>query len=293
MWSVILIFAALAAADDVGPLRFQVTPTTIQPGEHASLEIRLQLVPEEKGVESDLPVVQDDLLSNQPRMQIIERDFKKTDDEWIWRYDVTSYELGELTIPPVEIRRRGENYSTESVKVEVATRRDSKDLSLRPEFGALSRPFPWRGFFLMLLGLGILAGVYYWVQKNLDRWLKKIRVPVRPAAPAAPTESPEAWLRRELQAIKERLEQTDSRIIDDLSAAWRGYFARRANHPVEAWTSFEMLARLSQDAKAQAISPLWIECDHYKFAGQVMDPSKLANRSIEESERVLLNVATG
>jgi len=290
MWSVILLFAAYAAADGDSAFRFQVTPEKIQPGEHAVLEIRLRLAPGEASPEAELPVVRDELLANMPGLQIIDRDFRKTDDEWIWRFDLTTYALGTLRIPPLEVRRKGENFSTETVKVEVATTRTDKDNALRPEFGTISRPFPWGGLFACLLFAAVIGALGYWVRRNLDRWRKKIKLPVR-LTPAPPAETPEAWLRRELQRIRERINTNDTKVIDDLGGVWRGYFARRTAAPVEAWTSFEMALKFSTDTRVKVLFPLWVECDHYKFAGQVMDPRNLATRSVEESERVLLNVA--
>lgn len=296
MWSVILIFAAFAAADDSPALRYQVTPEKIQPGEHATLEVKLRLAPGESGQDVPLPEVKDELWNNVPGLQIIERDFRKTDDDWIWRYEVTTYELGKLRLPPLEIRRKGENFSTEATVVEVATTRTDKDLALRPDFGAVSRPFAWGTLFWCLVVMGIAGGVAYWARKNLDRWRRQIKIPVR-LTPPPPTETPEAWLRRELQRIRDHLsnpanEGTAHDVIDELGLAWRGYFARRSAVPAEAWTSYEMLTRLASDPRAKTLYPVWIECDHYKFAGQVLDPKNLANRSLEESERVLLNVAT-
>ena len=290
MWFVTLIYVVLARADGEPKLQFQVIPPKIQPGEHATLELRLPLAPGEESAEADLPQVHDELLEAQPKLQVLERDFKKTDKEWIWRYELTTYAMGTLRVPPIEVRRKGENYSSESVSLEVFTGRGEKDLALRPEFGALSRPFPWSVIGIGLLVFGIGYGALTWFRKYKDRLLKKLKLPeIKPLAP--PPESPEVWLRRELQRIKERVASKDYRVIDELSTVWRGYFARRAQAPVEAWTSFEMLARLSEDARTLAIFPLWVECDHYKFAGQVMDPANLANRSLEESERILLNVA--
>jgi len=294
MWSVILIFAAFAAADDSPALRYQVTPEKIQPGEHATLEVKLRLAPGEAGADVPLPEVKDELWSSVPGLQIIERDFRKTDDDWIWRYEVTTYELGKLRLPPLEIRRKGENFSTEASIVEVATTRTDKDTALRPEFGTLSRPFRWGLLFWFLVFTAALAGIAWYVRKHWDRWRRQVKLPIR-LTPPPPVESPEAWLRRELQRISERLGKPDvndvTHIIDELGLAWRGYFARRSAVPAEAWTSFEMLTRLTSDPRAKSLYPLWIECDHYKFAGQVGDPKNLAKRSIEESERVLLNVA--
>src|SRR5687767_9663373 len=95
----LLAFSRLA----VGALEYKLSSPQIAPGEHASVEVRLKVRPQPGGAEPEQPTIQDDLLTQSQDFQILEREFRRDGDEWVWHYEITAYKPGQVRLPPVEI----------------------------------------------------------------------------------------------------------------------------------------------------------------------------------------------
>lgn len=272
-------------------LEYKLSAKSIKPGERATLEVRLPVRPEERGKEAEPPFINDDLLTQAPQVILLERDFYREEDEWVWHYEVTGYRPGRIAIPPVEIRMGGESLSTERVDIEIAEVRKEDDLELRPETGLLSPPIPWATWLWRFALFAAAAAAFFFGDRYLKKRFKKKPVVIEPRA-TAPVESPEAWLRRQLQRIRHQMETQERKpFVDELTHVLREYFAKRRSQAVEAWTTSEMRQRLGDDAGATALFPLFDECDRVKFTGRNEDDHLVARKTLEESEKNLLHVA--
>ncbi len=265
------------------------------PGERAVVKVRLDanLFPEDT---EELPLINDKLLVENQKYQVLDQSLEKEGDFWVWRYEITAYQVGSITLPPVEVRVEGENYSTEAVSIPVVSTRAEGDQSLHPEFGILGVPFQWKSI-LKLLGmvigaaLGVLLLAY--AKSKLKLLVRRFRKPA-PVAPVhvAPAEDPKVWLRRELQLLRNQVRAgipTEDSSVDAFTLIVREYYARKYSLPVKSFTSHEFLKRLPTDDTAKPIAKLFDACDEFKYCpehpGNEVD---LTLSSIERSEKILL-----
>lgn len=272
-------------------LSYRLSSPKVQAGEHAILEVRLPVPPEQVNSEElEPPQVNDDLLTQAQGFQVLERDFRRDGNEWVWRYEITAYQPGKVTIPPIEIRSPGANFSTESVPLEIVTSRGEEDGNLRPEFGPIRRPFPWGSLVKWAFLLALLNAAVYFAKKHAHRLKLKRRPKPAPVAPPPTREDDLLWLRRQFARLKLELESVKDkgRIIDETTHVLREFYARRTNLPVEAWTTSEFRTKFGKDETAAKISPLFEVCDRYKFSGGAGDAFAIAKGTLEESERTLL-----
>lgn len=229
---------------------------------------------------------------------MLDRDFRRERDALVWTYDVTAYESGKISIPPVEIRLGPLSFSSEAMPLEVSTKRAANDEALRDDFGAASMPIHWGRWFLFGALVALLGALWHFGRRYL-RKLRRLYAPIAAPAPATPLEAPEAWLARELARVRARLSEAGENaavldhLVDEVGLVLRGYWARREKAPVEAWTTREFGRKFSGDQKAQALVPLFDKCDGWKFTGRGgTSPAALVTDSLNESERILLKCGT-
>jgi hypothetical protein len=284
---------AASAASGVG-MRTVLSSRTIQPGERLVLEIRLPAGPFSQAEEENpvLPIVQDDLLSRNKRLQILDRDYRREKDALVWRYELTSYQVGRVFIPPMEVKLGPETFSTEGTAIEVTSTRARGDNALREEFGPVRPPLRWRWLLKWLAALFLLA-TSLWLWKRYGAKLK-IQRPARPAVPKAPEERPLDWLKRKLESLRQEIEKgLEPRPVDTLTAVLHQFYCRAHGVPADAWTTRELVARLGNATKASELGRVLERCDEFKFSGGVAGSMKdLALNCLKESERILLPCGT-
>jgi hypothetical protein len=293
--------ATATSAPSQPHLSATLTNSSIQVGEKATLELRLHAEKEtpvaaSEGDPTAEPAIHDDLLTQSPRFKVLGKDFKREGNDLVWHYDITSYQTGKLSVPPIAITIGAENYSSESLPLEITTGRKGGDEALRPEFGRIRPPLRWNLIFQGLLGiLALIAAAWAYrkyIQPRLHAWRRKIEAAPAPAV-AGPRESDEEWLRRKLGELKARLDEAPlpqhlHLILDEFTGVLRQYFARRTRADVTAWTTPEFQKRLSTDPRATATSPVLRRCDEVKFSGRPIPVAPLLEECLRESERVLL-----
>jgi hypothetical protein len=291
-WFTSFVVAALLACSGAvaDGLTFRLTPDVVQPGERAVLEIRL---PVSSGAlaEERPPVAQDDLLTQASQFQVLEKDQRLENNTWIWTFAITSYKVGQWNVPPIAIEDGPSRYSTESQTLKVASLRQEGDEQIREEFGPEPIPWQWRRW-LVRIGLGLLvlivAVAMYWGYRRIPK--RKLK-PVAPP-PAIPEEDPMVWLKAQLTALRGKLKEDATFVVDEWTTVLREYYERKLKKGVKSWTTTEFRDRLRQDEKAQALSPLFSQCDLFKFSSSVKhDVRDLARNCLEESERILIHVA--
>jgi hypothetical protein len=286
-----LLVCNSAAADG---LTFSLTPLEIQPGERAVLEIRLP-VSADALAEERPPLVQDELLGQASQFQVLEKDQRLENNTWIWTFALTSYKLGQWSVPPVAIEDGPSRYSTESRQLRVVTARQETDEQIREEFGPVSVPWQWRPW-LLRVGAVILVALLgfagYWLYRRRPKRKPKT---VKAVLPAIPEEDPLVWLRAQLVVLHQKLESQEelTPVVDELTTVLREYYARLLKKRVTSWTTSEFRSRLRQDEKAQALSTLFSQCDVFKFSSPTKQNARdLARNCLEESERILIHVAS-
>jgi len=282
-----LLVCSLAPAEE---LEFTLTPSSIEPGQRAELSLYLAIstlgIADLVDAEV-LPAINDDLLGNAKHLQILDRDFQSRDGKLIWKYDLTSYQLGTLTIPPIAITYGPHSFSTRSVPLQVKSSRVPEDNELRPEFGPFPPPVRWGRGALYFLALGILYVLGLWAQRTLRARTGPHTAP-RVAAP--PEEPVDQWLRRRLREIREAAalpEQCDP-LVDELTLVLRQYLSRRGHAPVLGWTTRELQEHLVDGPAALTVIQVFKKCDVYKFQPKrKQDVGLLLLGCLDESERAL------
>jgi hypothetical protein len=280
----LLAFSSCVTAGATSALTFNVTPSRIQPGEHAVLEITFS--PENPSNEIT-PVLGDQLLSKVESLQWLGRDSKQEKGKTIWRFEFTSYNVGQVTIPPVEIQYGPENFSTESRRIDISSSRQDGDENIREEYGPVPLPVQWRHLLgLFAKALAVIAFVFvlfafvrkYWKQRPAP----KEEGPVE--------ENPLVWLRGQLEELRTNLqrETPPARPVDELTGLLRTYFAKASQNPVEAWTTGEFRDRFARDEIAQRVGKILERCDELKFGGATKVDQKQATwLAVAESEKIL------
>jgi hypothetical protein len=291
-WSNILSVAALLVCNPSwADLTYSLKPEAVRAGERATLTIRLPQrdLMRPAGMDpEEAPDAQDDYFMQAPGLMILDRDVKIEDGAYVWRYDVTGYQPGRVTLPPIAIKLGPQNFSTVSLSLEITTGRAAGDTALRAEFDELPYPFPWR----TVIEVALCAALGFWAYRRLRPWIAR-RWPRRERGESAPAEPPEDdrdWLRRRFGEMRARWEKMeDPAAVDELTATLRTYFARRTRLPVSALTTAEFRRQLAGDASAAEIVPIFSRCDRFKFAPDARPPAvQLAGACLAESERILL-----
>jgi hypothetical protein len=291
-WSTFFVATLLTASSFAwSDFRFSLEPSLIQPGERATLTLRLpekDLVwPEGTKGEDLFPEANDEWLIQTENLELLNQDYRKENGEYVWRYQFTSYSEGEIKIAPISVKMGPQSFSTEQRTLQVVSTR--KDAELRPNAGPLSPPVDWLFNFLLFTLAAALCGAFWWFRK---RWHSK--KPALPASPSvAPLEDlPREWLRKQLLVLKARMEAAPHEPFwpDVWSSVLRDFATRETRHPALAWTTSEIARHLGSDARYAELGRLFQECDLAKFSkANFLGSSEQATlRWIRESERIFL-----
>jgi hypothetical protein len=277
------------SASSLLAFQFTIEPKTIQPGERATLTIRLSEDEiqwngfSEKEV---FPSAEDDVYLSKSKLLLLERQYRKIGKEFIWNYAFTSYKLGEWTLAPIQIHYGPYHFSTEAVALKVQTSRLPDDGEARPNPEPLSVSHTL--WIYLLLILGAFAGVV-WVlwryKERISSYLSRKAVHSKPA----PHESPEDWARRRFQQLRFRLQENNEpgKSIDELTDIIKRYFYLKMALPATSWTSVEWQIKLSNEQASQ-FNSVWKDLDVLKFSGDNQEDLKgRALGTLEFSENIL------
>lgn len=276
-----VIVAALISKISTAALTFELKPQTIQPGQRATLRLELPEADLKNTGTSDPPTAMDDWLVEKQGILLLDRDYKKIGTSYVWEYQMTAYELGGYTIPPIEVRAGSTTFSTESATLIVTSTRAEGDQEIRPEFGRVSPPFPWLQWLGRLLVLGLTFFGVVWLLKKIKEW------GARPVP--APRVSHEDWLRGRLANLREKLasQQSADAVLDEIVFVAKEYVRRTSKRPATAWTTKEFENRITEESRKLVV--VWEQCDAARFGRTRGDLHPLAAQCISTTERTLLS----
>jgi hypothetical protein len=291
--SLIIFALVLAFAADVfgATFQFQVTPENILPGNRARLEIRLTPTAEELRLHKDVsPEVRDELLTASEKHILLDHGGHRDKETWVWTYEITQYQPGFLSFPPIEVRWGPETFSTETRKIQVLGNRTPGDEELRSEFGSL--PIPVRlGYLLkwLILSVGFALAVRYGLKRIPRSWFRR-KIPRKPPPPVS-DESAADWLRRQLALLRNEANDPDASdlLVDELSLVLRTYYERATKKPTRRWTTRELQRNLPSEIFDKTVLGVFQNCDHFRFSGK--KPGSLTDflfTNLDAAERSLL-----
>lgn len=244
--------------------------------------------------ESELPVLNDDLILDSKNLLVLERDFTREKDTLIWRFDLTSYHKGKVIVPPVEIRFGPHTFSSEAIPLEIVSGRKPDDRDLRPDFGEVPYPINWNFWSKIFLAALAVGGLIYYRRKYPNWRERLVHLRKRVIRSKTVEEAPESWLRRELERLRARLRETELTtptalpLVDDFTRTLRGFFRRKTTKPAESWTTTELKNNLPGGLPGE-VEPLLKQADAWKFGGAKADPkATIVEPGITTSERALL-----
>jgi hypothetical protein len=296
-WSLSFVVAAFVASAGLkADFRFSLEPLQIQPGQSAVLTLQLSesdlLRPEGTTEEELFPEADDALFMKTPSLELLDQSYRKENGTYVWRYRVTGYEVGALSLAPITVTMGPQTFSSERVTLTIAEPEGYAPQQLSPNADAVS--VPWDILFwakclgALLLGVGIFL---YLRKKPL------LRLPSLPEkkAPVPTPEPPVDWLRRELLKLRVRTEAHphDDGLSDQWSLLLREYLEKCGWGPSKAWTENQLKKRLNGTERIEGLLPLFADCNRERFAPKgkadhsaTHSPSTLA--WIEKTERLLL-----
>jgi hypothetical protein len=295
VWSLSFVAAVLVVRGASADFKFSLEPPMIQPGQRATLTLRLPesdlILPEKTDDEDIVPEAQDEWLIKTDGLELLEQDYRKEKGVYVWRYEFTGYTQGVISIPPISVSLGPQSFSTERTTLTVVSDRPEKDGELRPDAGQVSPPID--RVFWFCVGLIVLLGAAaYFFRKRLKLPAHR-KVQMAPAEP--PPENPVDWLRKQLLILRAKVDThpEDTHSADAWTAVLREFAARQMHLPVLAWTTREMRVRLQSDPKYAALNELMQRCDRYKFTAdrdghKAELPAKVTLQWIAESEKLFL-----
>ncbi len=268
-----------------------LSTSQIQPGSRAVLDLKLisEAKESDQNLESEVYVM-DDLLLEHKQLKVLDKKFIREDNVPMFRYEITAYDLGEIRIPPIQVKWGANQLSTESTPLQVVTTLAPEDQTIREAFDEVSRPIPY----LRIARLFLIAVITYFICWILWPWMQKIPGLIpnpKRLLPAVKEEDPFLWLKRELTRFKAKvLKETDNpKLIDEWYQIIKTFFTKTEKTTVNSWTTQEFKTRLKANSQAIQITPHFETCDTYKFSEQknisIVDT---VDHWIQETEKTLL-----
>ncbi|MFM8268703.1 MAG: hypothetical protein ACKN9V_00825, partial [Pseudomonadota bacterium] len=241
---------------------FELNKHSIQIGETAILSISLPTSTKDRKV-----VVLDDLLYGHPELKILERNMNQRENETILTFEITSYQAKDYRIPPIQVKWGSDTFSTEALDLAVTTSRLAEDTEIRPEFGTLEPPFPWRKVYLGLLlffGMALSFWIIRWSFLRIP-WHTFRRFSWRFKYPSFETDR--MWLRKELDRLRQEVQKgkCDAKLVDQIFYTLKVFFERRTHSPALALTQRELEAQLPNKLLSQETKSILSEGDRFKF----------------------------
>ncbi|NQW46009.1 MAG: hypothetical protein HQ462_11470 [Deltaproteobacteria bacterium] len=291
-WFVILnlvgLFSGTLFASE--PFTYSLTPSTIQPGNHAVLRLSVPIEPQEN--EGSI-TVNDALLFESPELIVLEKTSERTDCCLTISYDLTGYKSKSYLLPPIEIKTHGNSFSTETKTLAIASLRPEEDNEIRESFGALTPPFPFRKWGKIVGLLLILTFLLVTLPKKLKLLYRKRPLYQTKKVPTIPTEDPLLWLKKQIHQLKLKHKQDpfNDLLIDEWSRIIRGYVGRVSAVPALTWTTRELKIGVSTSVPILKMIPSLESSDQFKFQTEMRTEDSvtlLIGKYIQETEKHLL-----
>lgn len=285
-WYIFLALVSFWLPTSVWGFSFELNKSSIQIGDTAVLSIILP-----NSDRAERPLIQDELLLSHPELKILERNTSEKDNQLIITFEVTAYQAKNYRIPPVQIKWGPDTFSTEALDLTVTTTRPPDDTQIRPEFGEITPPFPWRKAYLLVLGvLGslMLLWLLKWMAlripwKRLMRFSWQIRMPK--------LETDRMWLRKEIAQLRIQVKEGNSspELIDRIIFTLKIFLNRRTLFPAPALTSKELEASLPKKYLEKHLKPVFLTSDKFKYQSiQKEDVPRLADELLTQIEKEFL-----
>jgi len=281
-WFYFLIIARSASLLASSDFSFILDKASISVGESAYLTIE---VPRKSS--SFRLIINDDSFQEHPHLKLLERNVKESSDSWVVSYEITAYEPQELKIPALQIQSGPDSYSTESHVLRVTTSRLDNDLEIRPEFGSLALPFPWKHLYLIAVGLVSLISIswfFLWLIKKVS-WKRFFQI--RWSLPKLAIENHRKWLRSKLREIELKLEKGDQspQLVDDIIFILKTFLHRKTHRPVLAWTRKDIHRQLTSRWVPPQTEAILAKAESFKYAETVKTQSHLLARDLIQEIR--------
>lgn len=269
---------------------YSLTPSTIQPGNHAVLSLSVPIEPQEN---EGSVTVNDTLLFENRELLVLEKTSERTDCCLTIRYDLTGYKSNSYLLPPIEIKTHGNSFSTETKTLAIASLRPDEDNEIRESFGALNPPFALKKW-VKIVGLILILTFLLFTLPQKIKLLYRKRPPYRTQkVPTIPTEDPLLWLKKQIHQLKLKHKQDPSNdlLIDEWSGIIRGYVGRVSSVPALTWTTAELKIFFSTSGRFLKMIPSLESSDQFKFQTQLRTEDSitlLIIKYIQETEEHLL-----
>ncbi len=272
------------------PFTYSLTPSTIQPGNHAVLRLSVPIEPQEN--EGSI-TVNDALLFESPELIVLEKTSERTDCCLTISYDLTGYKSKSYLLPPIEIKTHGNSFSTETKTLAIASLRPEEDNEIRESYGALTPPFPFRKWGKIVGLLLILTFLLVTLPKKLKLLYRKRPLYQTKKVPTIPTEDPLLWLKKQIHQLKLKHKQDpfNDLLIDEWSRIIRGYVGRVSAVPALTWTTRELKIGVSTSVPILKMIPSLESSDQFKFQTEMRTEDSvtlLIGKYIQETEKHLL-----
>ncbi len=269
---------------------YSLTPSTIQPGNHAVLTLSVPIEPQEN--EGSI-TVNDALLFESPELIVLEKTSERTDCCLTISYDLTGYKSKSYLLPPIEIKTHGNSFSTETKTLAIASLRPEEDNEIRESFGALTPPFPFRKWGKIVGLLLILTFLLVTLPNKLKLLYRKRPLYQTKKVPTIPTEDPLLWLKKQIHQLKLKHKQDpfNDLLIDEWSRIIRGYVGRVSAVPALTWTTRELKIGVSTSVPILKMIPSLESSDQFKFQTEMRTEDSvtlLIGKYIQETEEHLL-----
>lgn len=264
-WYNFLVVASFFLALPLRAFEFELSDPTIQVGQSSFLTVRLP-----HSSPGTQPVLFEDLLSQHKEIKLLERRTNQTSNQYEWVFELTAHKSGTFQVPPIQVQLGPNTYSTSALPLTVTTSRTEKDNQIRPEFGSLSNPFPWKKLFSFVTW-GIVAGLLAWLAHRISKRVQWSLLRNSFRFPKLPTlETDKMWLKKELRLIRQSLdssEQLNPEIVDRIVRILRIYLKRQTHLPVTSLTSREILHRLPQRYTDKELRTVFFQAEKHQFQG--------------------------
>lgn len=269
---------------------YSLTPSTIQPGNHAVLRLSVPIEPQEN--EGSI-TVNDALLFESPELIVLEKTSERTDCCLTISYDLTGYKSKSYLLPPIEIKTHGNSFSTETKTLAIASLRPEEDNEIRESFGALTPPFAFRKWGKIVGLILILTFLLVTLPKKLKLLYRKRPLYQTKKVPTIPTEDPLLWLKKQIHQLKLKYKQDpfNDLLIDEWSRIIRGYVGRVSAVPALTWTTRELKIGVSTSVPILKMIPSLESSDQFKFQTEMRTEDSvtlLIGKYIQETEKHLL-----
>jgi len=285
-WYILLVLVSFCLPSPLWAFSFSLSKQTISLGETAVLRIDFSEVTQEGN-----PLILDELLNQAPKLKILERNLQRGENSLSITFEITSYFPGDYRIPPVQVKWGSDTFSTEALELKVTTTRAPEDMEIRPDFGALKTPFPWRKAFFWVItsAAGLLSfWIIRWTLKRIP-WNRLKRMSWNLHWPSLETDR--MWLKKELARLRKQLKAGESgpELVDQIFHSLGIFLQKKTHTPVPALTSLEIEKKLGDHRFKPKMAPILRETDYLKYQSvDKKDSSRIAEELLTRIEKDFL-----